>query len=49
MRESQSEVLPRRCRQFMAGDWEQLWAEVRNRPLEARAARVDADVGEEAT
>ena len=29
VRESRSEVLQRRCRQFMAGEWQRLWEEVR--------------------
>jgi hypothetical protein len=33
VRESRSEVLQRRCRQFMAGEWQQLWEEVSPTPL----------------
>ena len=41
VRESRSEVLQRRCRQFMAGEWQRLWEEVRYRSLNARPPRED--------
>ena len=49
VRESRSEVLQRRCRQFMAGEWQQLWEEVRYRSLNARPPREDAAIAEHAT
>ena len=49
VRESPSELLQRKCRQFMAGEWEELWGAVRNRSLAACPPRDDVAVGRHAS